>query len=157
MEVLRKKRGVEFGAERHQLRFDTLEAGRGPQCTHEFAEKALGGAIPGIFRGHEKAADETFVILEDVEAVSDRIAAFDRGIAAKGMRVDKFSDQVNGGSIVPKKFFAPALGFFLEESLERPGMQLPEVNNLHRRVPPLVIISRPSAPTHPGFWNIPAC
>src|SRR5690348_17367455 len=79
MEVLRKKRGVEFGAERHQLRFDTLEAGRGPQCTHEFAEKALGGAIPGIFRGHEKAADETFVILEDVEAVSDRIAAFDRG------------------------------------------------------------------------------
>ena len=136
MEVLRKECGVKFGAEGHQLRFDTLEARRGSERTHEFAQKALRGAGLGIFRRHEKAADQTFVILQDVKAVSDGVSAFDRGKTTKRMRVDEFSDQIDRRPIVPKEFFTPTLGFFLEESLERAGMQLPEVNNLHRRVPP---------------------
>ena len=109
--VLRQKRGVELGAERHQLRLDALEARSRSQRAEHFGQQALGDRALRMLGGDEKSADQALVILEDVEAVACGMAIFQRGVSAQGPGIDELPNQVDGWSIVPLQLVPPTLGF----------------------------------------------
>ncbi len=151
--MLREKRGVELGSERHQLRLDSFQARRGSQRPQHFRQQALGDRPLRVLRGHEKSADQSLVILEDVEAIAGGLAVRHRRISAQSARIDEFAHQIDGRTIVPVQFIPPALGLLPKEVFQRPRMDLPEVNNLHAkpRTPPAGIIA--SLP--PGTQSLP--
>ena len=66
-------------------------------------------------RGNKEAADQPFVILEDVETVAGGRPFSQGDIAAQRARVDEFANQLDRGAIVPVQFVAPVAGFFLEQ------------------------------------------
>jgi hypothetical protein len=90
--------------------------------------------------GNEEAADEPFVVFENVETVAGRAAVVEGSIAAEGARVYKAANQVDRGTVIPEKLIAPMACFFLEENLKRARMELAKVDDLHQAVRPRVII-----------------
>ena len=127
LKILREENGIEIAAERHELRFDPLQPRRGAQSGEHFGDQFLGDGRLLVLRGDEQAADQAFVIVENVESVTGRVAVLDGGISAQRARVDEFADQFDRGAIVPVKVLAPAADFFLEQGFEGSRMDLPKV------------------------------
>ena len=75
--MLREKTGIEFAAKRHQLRFDPLRRGVLAACRNISPSSFCGDGRLGA-AGNEQAADKSFVVFENVKAVSDRGAVFER-------------------------------------------------------------------------------
>lgn len=119
-EMLGEKGGIEFAAERHQLGFDALKARRTAERAEHFAEQRLGDRLLRAARRDEKAADQAFAVFKDVETVAEWEAIIDGGVSTQGAGVDKPSDEVDGGSVVPVELFPPVAGLLLEQTLERP-------------------------------------
>ena len=129
--MLREKRGIEFGAKRHQLRFDALQKRRAAQRREHFRQQFFRHRRLRVLRGNEKTADQTFVIFDDVEAIARRLAVFDCDIAPQRPRVNEFADQIDGGPVIPVQFLAPMPSLLLKQSLERARIRLAKINNLH--------------------------
>ena len=71
----------------------SLEARRRAQRTQHFGQQAFGDGALRMLRGYEKSADESLVILEDVEAVSGGTSILHRCISAQRARLDELPDQ----------------------------------------------------------------
>ena len=67
VETLADQRRVHRSAEGHQLRFDAREMRNGAHGDEQLLEKARGDGILREFGGNIQAADQPFLIFEDVE------------------------------------------------------------------------------------------
>jgi len=116
-EILRKENGVELSAEGHQLGFDAVEARNGVQRGDHFGDEFFGDGFLRELRGDVEAADQAFVIFEDVETIAGGAAAFHGGVATERARVYELLNELDGGAVIPVEFVAPVADFFLEQRL----------------------------------------
>jgi len=149
-EILRQENRIELSAEGHQLGFDPRQARGSVQRGDHFGDEFFSDGFLRELRGDVQAADQAFVIFQDVETVPGGAAVFHGGIAAQRARVDEFLDELDRGAIVPVKFVAPVADFFLEQWLERARLDLAKIEDL-RQEPglPAIIIDVPGSITNP--------
>ena len=84
-----------------------------------------------VIRGDKQSTDQTFVILEHVEAVSGRTSVVESEETIERAGIDEFPNQIDRRTVVPVQFIAPVACFLLKQHVEGFRMDLPEVNNLH--------------------------
>lgn len=82
----------------------------------------------GEARGSEEAADEGFVVFQDVETVARGLFGFEGGVAVEGAGVDEAADEVEGRAVVPVKLVEPVGSFFVEEIIDIGGASLAKIN-----------------------------
>src|SRR6516162_10764796 len=122
---------VDRAAERHELRFDAMHLRERAHAVKHFFEQPPPNGFLVLAGGNVQAADQAFVVLEDIEAVSDGHVVFDGHAAGERMGVEEALDQIEGAAIVPVKLVAPMTGLFEQERLKLADGRLAQVDNVH--------------------------
>jgi hypothetical protein len=113
-EAVLLERFVHGAAERHELGFNANELGESVHTEkHLFKQAASDGGLI-VLRRNVQAADEAFLLFEDVEAVSGGDAALERDATRKRTGFEEALDKLEGATVVPVKLFAPVARFFIE-------------------------------------------
>src|SRR4029077_11661985 len=140
---------VELIPEWNELRFHAFKLRNAAQRGQRVRQKLTAQFLLGIAGRDEQPANQSLVIFEHVECVSDGAAVFQDGGAGEGPRVDELLDQLRRGAVIPAQLFPPLLRLFGEQWLELPGGQLAQIDNLHGSD------TRPSARSvHNHFYHI---
>src|SRR6266404_499155 len=114
MKALVKERRVHRAAEGHQLGFDASEVRDGAHGVQHFLEQAPADGILSKLRGNVQAADQAFLIFENVERIPGGNSVFEGHAAGQGVRVKEAFDELERAAVVPMQFVAPVTGFFFE-------------------------------------------
>ncbi len=116
--------------EHHELRFDAAD----DRAFHHGLQGGGKQQVLAIRGTHVTAdveiADQALILFEDVVNVAGHFAVFDEGAAAKRTHLDKAADQVGGFVEVPFEFTAPGEALLLEQGIQVPGGEAPQVDNL---------------------------
>jgi len=133
LEALLAERGVDRTAEGHELRFDSGKLRESTHGVEHFFQKAA--ADIGLWETLRdvEAADQAFLLFEDVEGIAGGGAVFESDAAAEGVGFEKTLDEVERAAVVPMQLIMPVARFFLEERLELADTGLPKVENIHGR------------------------
>ena len=133
LETLLAEGVVDRPAERHELRFDASELRKRTHGEEHFFEKAAADVRLGEALRDVQTADETLLLLENVERITGSGAVFEGYTAAESMSFQETFDEIEGAAIVPVELIVPVAGLFLEEGLELANTGLAKVVNIHGR------------------------
>src|SRR5229473_2165938 len=83
------------------------------------------------FGGDVQAANQTFLLFEDVERIAGGGAAFERHAAGEGVGVEEALDEVERAAVIPMQFVAPVARFFFEQRLNLTDRSLAQIDDVH--------------------------
>lgn len=133
-EALIFERGIDGAAEGHELGFDAAELREGPHGEEHFFEEAASDGGLRKTGGDVQAADEAFLLFEDVEGIAGGGTVFKGHTAGESVSVEKALDEIESAAIVPVQLFAPVAGFFFEKRFDLPDRGLAQVEDIHGRM-----------------------
>ncbi len=87
---------------------------------HVFQQAPANGVL-GKLGGDVQAADQTFLIFEDVEGITGGNAVLKGDAARQGVGVEKALDEFECATVVPMQFVTPVPGFFFEKRPASPS------------------------------------
>jgi hypothetical protein len=130
-EALIVERDVNGTAEGHELGFDASEMGKSTHVEEHVFEKAAADGGLRMFCGDVKAADEAFLLFEDVEGIASGGAIFESDTSGESVGFEEALDEFEGTAIIPMKVIAPVAGFFFKKRLQLAYRGLTEIDDVH--------------------------
>src|SRR5258707_3605456 len=122
---------VNGAAEGHELRFDAREVRDGAHgVKHLFEQAAADGILRELGRDIQ-AADQAFLVFEDVKGIPGSNTVFVSDAAGQGVGVQEAFDELESAAVVPMQFVAPVARFFFEERLNLADGGLSQIDNIH--------------------------
>ena len=94
---------------------DSRELGNGAHGEEHFIEQAPADCGLRISRGDVQAADQAFLVLQNIEGVAGGAAIFESGAPAERVGFQKAFDEIERAAIVPMEFVTPVTRLFLEQ------------------------------------------
>ncbi len=132
-ETLLAQRVVDRAAEGHELRFDARKLRERAHGKEHFLEKAAADIGLGEAGGNVEAADQSFLLLENIKGITGGGAIFKCDAAAERVCFQKTFDEVERAAIVPVQLVVPVSRFFLEQRLKLADAGLAKVEDIHGR------------------------
>src|SRR6266481_2021258 len=83
------------------------------------------------FGGDVQAANQTFLLFEDVERIAGGGAALEGHAAGEGVGVQEALDEVECAAVVPMELVAPVARFFFEQRLNLTDRSLAQIDDVH--------------------------
>ena len=130
-ESLFAQRFIDGTAERHQLRLDPLHLRKRAHAEKHLVQQAAANRFLVLAGGNVHAADQAFVIFQDIKGIADRVAILQRHATGQGVRLKEALDEFESAAVVPMQLIAPMTGLFQKEWLQLAHSRLAEVDNIH--------------------------
>ena len=131
-ESLRAQSLVHRAAKGHELRFDALHLRQGAHAVKHFLEQPAANRTLVLLGRDVHSANQTLVILQDIEGVADGGAAIESHAARQGVSVQETLNQFQRAAVVPMELIAPMVSLLMEEWLDLPNSRLAKVDDVHR-------------------------
>src|SRR6266851_7016867 len=133
VKALVEQRRVHGAAERHELGFNARQVrNRAHGEEHLFKETPADGSLREFGRDVE-AADQAFLLLENVEGIAGGRAIFKGHTSGEGVGVEEALNEFERAAVVPMELVAPVPGLLFEKRLNLTDGGLSQVDDVHGR------------------------
>ncbi len=102
-----------------------------PHGVEHFLKQAAADGFLGEFGGNVQAADQAFLIFEDIKTIAGGSAVVEGDTASQGAGVQKALDEFERAAVVPMQFVAPMARLFFEERLNLADSSLSQIDDVH--------------------------